>query len=349
MVSGVSEVQNFKANKGYFSSSTSQASSASGKRYSDNALRPWPPMYRSSSARSQMANYQALSVNSSKLNYNNNNNFNGHYANNNSIYGRTKFNFHQFNMAAAAAAANTAAATASNKKYSTSSMNLANMKNTKNYYMMPPPTTQSIYEKNQLNGINRTNNGTFYGYTGEMNANGHLEKNRFRKLRNPSTITPPTFHSSPTSSCACIRSKSMEDVRTEIVTDWTTFNKENYNEFKRNKLSNNGAFGLMRHGARRSMDNLLEVDTEFNGKQQRFQVRKLITKKKQTFDSFLPIYICVLRFIFFFVLIEHVSILLVLLKSKRYFLYYQKKLLLSIGVEKEKAKKQNKTKIKVEK
>lgn len=269
MVSGVSEVQHFKSNKGYFSSSASQASSVSGKRFADNALRPWPPMYRSTSSRAQ-ANYQALSVNSAKVNFNN---FNGHHATNNSIYGRTKFNFHQFNIAAAAAAAN--------KKYA-SSMNLTNMKNTKNY-MMPPPS-QSAFEKNQflMPSGNRTGNGAFYGHIGERNNNSHMEKNRFRKLRNPSTVTPPTFRSSA-SSCPCTRSKSMEDVRTEIVTDWTTFNKENYNEFKRNKLSNNRAFGLMKHGARRSMDNLLEVDTDFGGKQ-RFQVRTFYSYRTRSLN-----------------------------------------------------------------
>lgn len=59
----------------------------------------------------------------------------------------------------------------------------------------------------------------------------------------------------------------MEDVRTEIVTDWPTYNKENYNEFKKNRLNNNA---LLKHGMRRSMDNLLEVETTNFGK--RFQV-----------------------------------------------------------------------------
>lgn len=262
MVSGVTDVHSYKSNKGYYSAPPSQApSTLSGKRFSESALRPWPPMYRTPASRAQMATYQAMSVSSAKLNYTNN--FNGnHYNNsNNSIYGRTKFNFQQFNMAASAAA---------NGKYSSAT----NMKNAKNYYLVSQP-----YVKNQLMMPN--GGGSFYGHTTEFNnnANGNntssnnnvlmmadKEKNRFRKLRNPSTTTPPIR-----SSCACTRSKSMEDVRTEIVTDWTTYNKENYNEFKKNRLNNGGPMGMMKQtGTRRSMDNLLEVDANFV--KQRFQV-----------------------------------------------------------------------------
>lgn len=277
MVSG--DIQNYKTNKGYYSAPSSHAPSSlsSAKRYTANALRPWPPMYRTPMSRAQMATYQALSTTAppAKLNYNN---FNGnHYGYNNSIYGRTsKFNFHQFNMVAAAAAA---AAAAGDGKYASAAMNLANKKNAKNYYLISQP-----YMKNSLampspppsNG----SAGSFYGRTTAPNAadyatnNGNLmlmpqdkEKNRFRKLRNP-TQTSPVFRSS----CAtCIRSKSMEDVRTEIVTDWPTYNKENYNEFKKNRLNNNA---LLKHGMRRSMDNLLEVETTNFGK--RFQVRQHI-------------------------------------------------------------------------
>lgn len=170
------------------------------------------------------------------------------------------------------------AAAAADSKYA-AAMNLANnnnnanKKNAKNYYLISQP-----YMKNTLampspppsNG----SSGSFYGRTtADYNTNnGNLilmapndkDKNRFRKLRNP-TQTSPVFQSS----CAtCIRSKSMEDVRTEIVTDWPTYNKENYNEFKKNRLNNNG---LLKHGMRRSMDNLLEVETTNLGK--RFQVR----------------------------------------------------------------------------
>lgn len=265
MVSGVTDgIKSYKSNKGYYSAPPSQApSTLSGKRFSDAGLRPWPPMYRSPASRAQMATYQAMSVNSAaKLNFMNN--FNGnHYNNNTSIYGRTKFNFHQFNIAAASAAAASA----------------TNMKNAKNYYLVSQP-----YVKNQLMMPN--GGGSFYGHTTEFNNNangnhtnnnntnvlmmGDKEKNRFRKLRNPSTTTPPIR-----SACACTRSKSMEDVRTEIVTDWTTYNKENYNEFKKNRLNNNnnkgGAMGAMKQACtRRSMDNLLEVDANFV--KQRFQV-----------------------------------------------------------------------------
>lgn len=320
MVSG--DIPNFKSNKGYYSAPSTHAPSSlsSAKRYPGNALRPWPPMYRSPMSRAQMATYQALSTSavaaaaaaaaaaaqpppppppSNKLNYNNFNGMNGmngmngnHYGYNNSIYGRTsKFNFHQFNMVAAAAAAAAAAGGGSvDGKYASAAMNLANKKNAKNYYLISQP-----YMKNSLampspppsNG----SAGSFYGRTTAPNGNGSVgvadyatnnggnlmlmpqdkEKNRFRKLRNP-TQTSPVFRSS----CAtCIRSKSMEDVRTEIVTDWPTYNKENYNEFKKNRLNNNA---LLKHGMRRSMDNLLEVETTNFGK--RFQVRQFTHNNK---------------------------------------------------------------------
>lgn len=264
MVSG--EIQSYKSNKGYYSAPSSHAPlnhPAAGKRFSDGALRPWPPMYRTPSARAQMASYQALSSNKFNFNnfnsnhLNNNNNNNNNNSNNinanNSIYGRNKFNFQQLNMAAAAAA---------NGKYA-SAMNLANMKNAKNYFLVSQP-----YVKNSLA---LPPGGSFYGRTTDMNNNSNAnimladkEKGRFRKLRNP-TQTPP-FRSS----CACIRSKSMEDVRTEVVTDWPTYNKENYNEFKKNRLNNNGALGLMKHSTRRSMDNLLEMESNYSTK--RYQV-----------------------------------------------------------------------------
>lgn len=264
MVSG--DIQSYKTNKGYYSSPSSHTPSSisSAKRYPDNALRPWPPMYRAPpSSRAQMATYQALSTASTtKLNYNN---FNAnHYGYNNSIYGRANnFNFQQFNMVAAAAAIN--------GKYA-SAMNLANIKNAKNYYIISQPYVKNSLAMPITNG--NGNAGSFYGRTTAeypSNGNGNIlmlpqdkDKNRFRKLRNPSQTTPP-FRSS----CAsCIRSKSMEDVRTEIVTDWSSYNKENYAEFKKNRLNNNG---LMKHGMRRSMDNLLEVETTNFGK--RFQVR----------------------------------------------------------------------------
>lgn len=292
MVSG--DIPNFKSNKGYYSapSTHTPSSLSSAKRYPGNALRPWPPMYRSPMSRAQMATYQALSTSavaaaapppppSSTKQQFIQNNFNGnHYGYNNSIYGRTnKFNFHQFNMVAAAAAAAAAVAGGGDGKYA-SAMNLANKKNAKNYYLISQP-----YMKNTLAMPSPppSSGGSFYGRTTTAIApnavadyaanNGNLmlmpqdkEKNRFRKLRNP-TQTSPIFRSP----CAtCIRSKSMEDVRTEIVTDWPTYNKENYNEFKKNRLNNNNA--LLKHGMRRSMDNLLEVETTNFGK--RFQVGK---------------------------------------------------------------------------
>lgn len=275
MVSGVSEVQSYKSNKGYYSAPSSHPSSnpSSAKRFSDGALRPWPPMYRSSSRSNLLhhqSNYQALSTSSAsaKLNFNN---LNGHYNNsNNAIYNRNKLNFHHLNMAPAL-----------NGKYA-SSMNLSNLKNAKNYYLVSQP-----YMKNSF--ILSNGNGAFYGRTADINNNNSNnnninnnnnnnsnlimadkdlyyqqshEKNRFRKLRNP-TQTPPYR-----SSCMCTRSKSMEDVRAEIITDWPSYNKDNYIEFKKNRIYGSALGG--KHSTRRSMDNLLEVDTANFSK--RFQV-----------------------------------------------------------------------------
>lgn len=275
MVSG--DIQSYKSNKGYYSapSSHTQSSISSAKRFSDNALRPWPPMYRTPVSRAQMATYQALSTASAATKMNYNNNFNGNnYGYNNSIYGRAnKFNFHQFNMVAAAAAIDA--------KYA-SAMNLANMKNAKNYYLITQPYMKNSFGMPSPPPSNGST-GSYYGrttaeYPPNNNISMQQDKNRFRKLRNPTQTTPP-FRSS----CAsCIRSKSMEDVRTEIVTDWPTYNKENYNEFKKNRLNNN--IGMMKHGVRRSMDNLLEVETSSLGK--RFQVRETPKKKYNKFSSF---------------------------------------------------------------
>lgn len=282
MVSG--DIQSYKSNtKGYYpvhsTTNTATSNLAAVKRFSDSSLRPWPPMYRSTStaARSQMATYQPMNSHSppAKLNYNNfsGNNIGYH----NSIYGRAaaaaaatattnKFDLHKFNMVAAAAAID--------GKYA-SAMNLANMKNAKNHYLM----SQSQYVDNSIGmpspPTSNGSTGSFYGRTAndERPNNGNMlvmmpdkDKNRFRRLRNPTQLSPP-FRSS----CAtCVRSKSMEDVRTEIITDWPTYNKENYIEFKRNRLNNGGPLGLLKHDVRRSMDNLLEVETTNFGK--RFQV-----------------------------------------------------------------------------
>lgn len=277
MVSG--DIQSYKSNtKGYYpahsTTNTATSNLAAVKRFADSSLRPWPPMYRSTAARGQMATYQPMNSHSppAKLNYNNfsSNNISFH----NSIYGRAtnnKFNLHKFNMAAAAAA--------TEGKYA-SAINLANMKNAKNYYQMSQPQ----YVDNSIGmpspPTSNGSTGSFYGRAAsdERSNNGNMllmmpsdrDKNRFRRLRNPTQLSPP-FR---TSCATCIRSKSMEDVRTEIVTDWPTYNKENYNEFKRNRLNNGGPLGLLKHDVRRSMDNLLEVETTNFGK--RFQVGYII-------------------------------------------------------------------------
>lgn len=265
------DIQNYKSNtKGYYPShSTTPANAinlAAANRFVDNSLRPWPPMYRAVAGRNQMATYQPLgSASSNKLNANT---FNGNQIGyGNSIYGQANnFNLHQFDMAAAPVAID--------GKYP-STVNSANMKNARNYLHMLQlqygNNTVALPTSPAANG----NTGSVYGraISDDRPINGNMQfmlpdrdKSRFRRLRNPTQISQPLR-----SSCAtCIRSKSMEDVRTDIVIDWPTYNKENYNEFKRNRLNYGVPLSLLKPDMRRSMDNLLEVQTTNFGK--RFQV-----------------------------------------------------------------------------
>lgn len=255
MVSGVTDIHHsYKTNKGYYSAPT-QPPSQGTKRFSDSpALRPWPPMYKSSSRPSSNGtangngngngngNYHL----SSNLNFNKINN--GMYSNN-SVYSRNKFNFHPLNGG----------------KYS-SSVNLTNIKNAKNYFLVSQPymknsmilpATPFYGRDSNLLMVNKElvhHNNPNTNSNGSNNLSNGSEKGRFRKLRHPTQQSPPQR------SCACVRSKSMEDVRTEIVTDWAAYNnKDSFNHFgkMRNGLSNG------KSNTRRSMDNLLDVDTAY--------------------------------------------------------------------------------------
>lgn len=87
-----------------------------------------------------------------------------------------------------------------------------------------------------------------------------------------------TATSTPRSSCPCVRSKSMEDMRTEVVnsptatTDWPTYIKDNFKNLNNGRevpQSTSTAVSTMLSTAtkhsntRRSMDNLLKVDTNY--------------------------------------------------------------------------------------
>lgn len=251
MVSGVTDIHHsYKTNKGYYSA-PAQPPSQGNKRFSDSpALRPWPPMYKSSSRPSSNGtvngngngNYHL----SSNLNFNKINN--GMYSNN-SVYSRNKFNFHPLNGG----------------KYS-SSVNLTNIKNAKNYFLVSQPymknsmilpATPFYGRDSNLLMVNKElvhHNNPNTNSNGSNNLSNGSEKGRFRKLRHPTQQSPPQRP------CACVRSKSMEDVRTEIVTDWAAYNnKDSFNHFgkMRNGLSNG------KSNTRRSMDNLLDVDTAY--------------------------------------------------------------------------------------
>lgn len=57
----------------------------------------------------------------------------------------------------------------------------------------------------------------------------------------------------------------MEDVRTEVVTDWPTYIKDNFNNLNNGReIMGNTSVSSTKNGqTRRSMDNLLKVDTSF--------------------------------------------------------------------------------------
>lgn len=248
MVSG--DIHNYKSNKVYYSAPPVQAALQS-KRFSDSpSLRPWPPMYKSTSNRSPNGGNHM-----SKLNFNNINN--GLYSGNSSVYGgRSKFNFHPLN----------GGQQGSNGKYS-SSINLTNIKNAKNYYLVSQP-----YMKNSM--LLPPTQTPYYGRDGNMllmekesQASPQNEKGHFRKLRHPTQQSPPQR-----GSCACIRSKSMEDVRTEIVTDWKAYNNSNDSFQHLGGMLRNG-LGSTKSSTRRSMDNLLDVDAVYR---KHFQVKSTL-------------------------------------------------------------------------
>lgn len=65
----------------------------------------------------------------------------------------------------------------------------------------------------------------------------------------------------------------MEDVRTDVVTsDWPTYIKDNFNNLNngRDNIVNGGSNSAKLGNTRRSMDNLLKVDTSYG---RGFQVR----------------------------------------------------------------------------
>lgn len=236
MVSGVTDVKNYKSNKSFYSQPAPLPSQGT-KRFSDSpSLRPWPPMYKLNTKSNINGSHQYLPLSTSgKFNFGNS----GFYGNSNgSVYGRNKFNFHGLDR--------------HNNKYS-SSVNLTNIKNAKNYYLVSQPYMKNSLVLPSVPFYGRDENLLMVDKDGQ-----HNEKGRFRKLRNP-TQTPPLR------SCACIRSKSMEDVRTEIVTDWTAQNiKEGFNHLGRTTRITNGLNKLNgKNNVRRSMDNLLEVETAY--------------------------------------------------------------------------------------
>lgn len=264
MVSGVTDVKNYKLQNKSFYSQPAPLPSQGTKRFSDSpSLRPWPPMYKMNTKSNINGSHQYHPVSTSgKFNFSH-----GGFYGNGSVYGRNKFNLHGLDR--------------HNNNYSSSaSVNLTNIKNAKNYYLVSQPYMKNSLVLPSTPFYSRDENLLMVDKDGSQ----HNEKGRFRKLRNP-TQTPPLR------SCACIRSKSMEDVRTEIVTDWTAQNgKEGFNHLGRTRILNGLNKLNGKNNVRRSMDNLLEVDTAY-GKP--FQVGSLMVRPSRVKNYMYNIYIYV--------------------------------------------------------
>lgn len=115
------------------------------------------------------------------------------------------------------------------------------------------------------------------GMSTRLNNKGLLMIDKDDKSENTRKSKIPTKYSSH-NSCPCVgptnsRSRSMEDVRNDVVVDWPPHNTNNnsinmvgLNRIHPMVIGNNSSGKI---GTRRSMDNLLEIDTSFGKK---FQV-----------------------------------------------------------------------------
>lgn len=121
---------------------------------------------------------------------------------------------------------------------------------------------------------------------------GDQQFHTYHTYRNPTQVVNATatngvsVHQSSTansttrSACPCVRSKSMEDVRTEVVsssntnttTDWPTYIKDNFKNLNNGRevpqsastaVSTLMSTATKHSNTRRSMDNLLKVDTNY--------------------------------------------------------------------------------------
>lgn len=91
--------------------------------------------------------------------------------------------------------------------------------------------------------------------TPSNHADLYLSRERQRQIRNPSATSP---------ACPCSRSRSLEDVRTEVVTEWED-DDENGNrivapatKFNRTTYKTNPSFEKQNFLTRHSMENLID-------------------------------------------------------------------------------------------
>ncbi|OXU28072.1 hypothetical protein TSAR_000155 [Trichomalopsis sarcophagae] len=101
-----------------------------------------------------------------------------------------------------------------------------------------------------------------------LEQGGGQQLHNHRPSRNRSTKSSGSAgmgggrHSVPPCTCAVGRTRSLEDVRSE-VSEWEEYNDMNGNRMRTSPKSNGMSKG---HHGRRSMENLLEVDVEENGR-----------------------------------------------------------------------------------
>lgn len=215
MVSEVSDIQSFKLKKSGYGS---QAST----RFSDSALRPWPPTYRDSSRSN--SNYMSAPPK-----------FNGNYNKNIYNYDGPKQMLYQKEKP-----------TFPSGHHPSSNSTRSNSKPAKDYYYL---------QNGHSNGSGRAISNSGYDQN-------RLIMDKMMKKESSPKYRPPQMQPS-NSSCPCTRSKSMEDVRAEVV-HWTG-DRDKYYKFKNER----DVPKLNQRSNRRSMDNLLDEDYHFS---KRFQV-----------------------------------------------------------------------------
>lgn len=267
-------------------------------RFSDGPLRPWPPMYKTAPG-----NYRSLiKQNSSHFHLNNNNLYNHNTMKNNAA--SAKYNKFLFNNAAAAGMMNMMSM---NNNNSCNSMN-----NNNNNSNMINNSSSNINGLNKmslaesgfkLNGGSDRHSPTFVAANMAKSKEQHLMQSYFRSQKNagggqyqklggggggsgrPTNNKENGFElqrmrAQPTGqamtaaqNCACARSKSMEDIRGDVVVDWqptgaSKLNNANFNNainrYYKNQLS--GSSSLRQPSAAATLEHHQQLMAALNNR-----------------------------------------------------------------------------------